>query len=139
MEETREFRVGARLVDGDGHLWRVVRVAPGTVTLAGRATEQDFAADRHSTSPRNATEGGTTMAAATKTKVRVPGDAKGRSITKRVASESVPTGKKCSGCGKRKPWGSFARNSAHRDNHQSDCKPCKQAREAGYRAAKKAA
>jgi len=38
----REFRVGAWLVDRDGHQWRVVGVAPGTITLAGCATEQEF-------------------------------------------------------------------------------------------------
>ncbi|MBA2371428.1 MAG: hypothetical protein H0V71_07245 [Chloroflexi bacterium] len=42
MEEKREHRIGAWLDDGDGHLWRVVRVASGTVTLADRAIEQVF-------------------------------------------------------------------------------------------------
>jgi len=36
------LEVGAWLVDGDGHVRRIVRIAPGTVTLAGRATEQEF-------------------------------------------------------------------------------------------------
>ena len=36
-----EIGVGDRFVDGDGHLWRVVRVAAASVTLAGRGIETD--------------------------------------------------------------------------------------------------
>jgi hypothetical protein len=56
---------------------------------------------------------------------------------KGVAAEAKT--KVCSRCGKRKPLKSFNKNSAHADGMQSDCRECKQAREAGYRAAKKAA
>ena len=39
METGNELRVGAWLVDGDGRLWRVVRVGAASVTLARRGTE----------------------------------------------------------------------------------------------------
>lgn len=38
----REIRVGDRLVDADGHLWRVVRVTPPSATLRGRETEAEY-------------------------------------------------------------------------------------------------
>ena len=40
--------------------------------------------------------------------------------------------KTCSRCGKRKRPDQFGRNSSHADGLQSDCRPCRKEREAGY-------
>lgn len=45
MTQDREIQTGDRFVDGDGHLWTVVRATETTVTLTGRAIEQEFAVD----------------------------------------------------------------------------------------------
>lgn len=37
-----EIRTGDHFVDGDGHLWRVLRVGPDTVVLRGRGATIEF-------------------------------------------------------------------------------------------------